>query len=77
MGDPVSERAHYLTAESGKLVDLFLVQQGRREQAAVVPVIWSRTTFLKAERPDGATRPPSRLRRVLGRRLATIFSSGL
>jgi hypothetical protein len=74
MGDPVSERAHYLTAESGKRADLFLVQQGWREQAGVVPVIWSRTTFLKAEPPKLRS---SRLRRVLGRRLTTIFTSGL
>jgi hypothetical protein len=72
MGDPVSERAHYLTVASGTPAELFLVQQGRLEETGVVPVIWSRTTFLKAEPP---TRRSSRLCRVLGRRLTTIFTS--
>jgi hypothetical protein len=72
MGDPVTERAHYVA--SGTPAELFLVQQGRLEESGVVPVIWSRTTFLKAEPP---AQRPSRLRRVLGRRLTSIFTSGL
>jgi hypothetical protein len=74
MSDPVSERAHYLTVESGGSADLFLIQQGRLEGAAAVPVIWSRSEFAKAERPGSGTRPGSRLRRVIMRPLTTLFT---
>lgn len=44
MGDPVSERAHYLVLIRRGEAELVLVQQERREQSGLVPVTWGGTT---------------------------------
>lgn len=65
MGDPVSERAHYVLAvESGAPADLFLIQDGRLEQPGFVSVIW---------RPADLRTAGTRLRRALARALASLL----
>jgi hypothetical protein len=41
MGEPVSERAHYMVSgETAGRADLLLFQDGRVQSSGLVPVIW-------------------------------------
>ncbi len=72
MGDPVSERAHYLAVESGGAADLFLIQQGRLESPGFVSVIWRRVPT-KAELREPAGMAGGRLRRAITHALASFL----
>lgn len=64
MGDPISERAHYvLAAEAEVPAALFLIQQGRLEQPGFVAVIWDRPYLLTVA---------TRLRRAIAHALASL-----
>jgi hypothetical protein len=69
MGDPVSERAHYVLAvESGAPAALFLIQEGRLEPPGVVPVVW---------RPVNMWTTGTRLRRALDRARTALSFVGV
>jgi|RhiMetdeSRZDD1v2_1073273.scaffolds.fasta_scaffold98771_2 hypothetical protein len=72
MGEPVSERAHYVAVSSSAGADLFLIQQGRLERAGIVSVIWRRPdpATMKRDSPIGKAR--ARLRRALGQTIASL-----
>ncbi len=79
MGDPVSERAHYLAVGGEGRGDLFLIQQGRVEHLGLVRASWRR------ERPqprDAGPQAPGRrvpggFRRALARALTPAFALAL
>jgi len=76
MGDPVSERAHYLAVGGEGHGDLFLIQEGRVEHLGLVRAIW------RGERPEPpetgpqapARRAPGGLRRALAHALSLAFA---
>jgi hypothetical protein len=65
MGDPITERAHYLTVGGDGNEDLFLIQQGRVEHLGFVRVAWRRlqTESRDTGPPEGRT--PGGLRRLI------------
>ncbi len=69
MGDPVSERAHYLAVGGAGDGDLFLIQGGRVEHLGLVRASW-RPEPREATPPAPRRRPCDGLRRVLGLALA-------
>ena len=65
MGDPVSERAHYLAVEGEGTGDFFLIQAGRVEPLGLV-----RAVRRRAKVPPRPTAPPSS---AVGRAIACIL----
>jgi hypothetical protein len=72
MGEPVSERAHYVAVTSNTGADLFLIQEGRLERAGIVSVIWRRPGPTTMNRLGSIGRARARLRRVLGHTIASL-----
>ncbi|MBI4011293.1 MAG: hypothetical protein HY359_03210 [Candidatus Rokubacteria bacterium] len=73
MGDPVSERAHYLAVGGEGNGDLFLIQEGRVEHLGLVRAS-RRPEPREAEPPVTRHRPCDGLRRALGHALALALA---
>ncbi len=73
MGDPVSERAHYLAVGGAENGDLFLIQEGRVEHVGLVRA--SRRPEPREANPLAPRRcPGDDLRRALGHALAVALA---
>ncbi len=70
MGEPVSERAHYVTTGGGDGQELLLVQDGRVEAPGLVSIIWG---WRDRRRAAAVSRPADR-RRPGRRPLHTLLS---
>ena len=62
MGDPVSERSHYLAVRGDRTGDLFLIESGRVQHMGQLNAVYRRAT--RTARADEAALRPTALRAV-------------
>jgi hypothetical protein len=78
MGDPVSERAHYLAVRAEGSGDLFLIQEGRVEHLGLLRAAWRRARpEARSEPRRPATSRDGRLGRAMVRVLALVLALAL